>query len=341
MTAPQRASRRRRRGIPRDPVVVLTEGLEDEPAVRAWRELGAGPRPTRIELLRKRRKSVVYRLPGVGAGGSDVIAKQGLWEGALDERAAYERLSALPLDSLAYYGFVADPARDHGWLFVEDAGGEPWNPDDDAHRRLSTRWLAALHTASSRTSGAGLADRGLAWFRSHLDAAPARIRAAFDNPALPPDARPVLDRMLRMLDDVDARWDEIERLCAPLPRALVHGDFAERNVRVRAVGSETRLLAFDWEVSGWGLPVADLVDVDVDAYAEAVRADWPGLDGAALAHCAQLGELLRGGVVATSWAAESLGTSWPHDAVREMPHYQRRITHALATLGLDGPSETS
>ena len=341
MTSLTRATRRRRRGLPRDPVEVWTSRLEEEPAVHAWRELGVGPCPVRLELLRRRKKSVVYRLPGVGRDGSDVIAKQGLWQGALDERSAYEVLSELPLARLAYYGFVAEPARGYGWLFIEDAGGEPWNPDDDAHRRMSTRWLAALHTASSRMSGAAcLPDRGLGWFRRHLDCAPSRIRASFANPVLAPEARPVLDGMLRLLDEVEACWREIENACAPMPRALVHGDFAERNVRIRDEGSEPRVLAFDWEVAGWGLPAVDLVDVDLPTYAEAVRADWPGLDCAALERFAQLGELLRGGVVAASWAAESLTTTWPNDAVREFVHYQRRILHALAALGLPPARET-
>jgi hypothetical protein len=340
MTLPLRATRRRRRGLPRDPVQVLTSRLEDEPAVRAWRALGVGPCPARLELLRRRKKSVVYRLPGVGRNATDVIAKRGLWQSALDERAAYDVLSGLPLSRLAYHGFVAEPAREYAWLFVEDAGGEPWDPDVTAHRQASTRWLAALHTASSRTSGAAeLPDRGLGWFRGHLDCAPERIRAGFANPALSPDAHPLLDGMLQLLEEVAASWNEIERASAPLPRALVHGDFAERNVRIRHEGSEPRVLAFDWEVAGWGLPAVDLVDVELDTYAEAVRADWPGLDRAALERWAQLGELLRGGVVATSWAAESLCTTWPHDAVREMVHYQRRIVRALTAIGLREPRE--
>jgi hypothetical protein len=73
---------------------VWTSRIEGEPAVRAWRALGAGPLPARLELLRRRKKSVVFRLAGVGRGGADVIAKQGLWQIALDERATYEVLGA-------------------------------------------------------------------------------------------------------------------------------------------------------------------------------------------------------------------------------------------------------
>lgn len=334
MTSPSRAARVRKR-LERGPVEVWTGRLEDEPAVRAWRKLGAGPRPARLELLRRRRKSVVYRLPGVGVGGSDVIAKRGLWQDALDERAVYEALSELPVARLAYYGFVAEPAREYGWLFMEDAGSEPWDPHVPVHRQLSTRWLARLHTASSRTScAARLPDRGIDWLREHVDHALTEIPACFRNPALKPEAFPVLEGILRVLSDVDACWPEIESACAPMPRALVHCDFAERNVRIRCEGPEPRLLAFDWEVAGWGLPAVDLTDVDLACYADAVRSDWPGLDLAAFERFAQLGQLLRGGVVSASWAVRSLETTYPDDAVLELSVYERKIAHALAALGL-------
>jgi hypothetical protein len=336
-----RASRLRQR-LERGPAEVRTAGLEDEPAVRAWRALGAGPFPARLELLRRRSKSVVYRLPGVGPDGSDVIAKRAPWQDVLDERAVYDALDALPVSRLAWYGFVAEPSHEHGWLFMEDAGNEPWDPQVPAHRQLSTRWLARLHTASSRTGAAAwLPDRGIGWLREHLDHALTGIPACFGNPALKPEARPMLDGILGVLAEVEACWPEIERACAPIPSALVHGDFAERNVRVRAAGGEPRLFAFDWEVAGWGLPIVDLVDVDVDAYAEAVCADWPGLDRAALERWARLGLLLRGGVVAASWAVRSLDTPYPDEAVLELSVYRRKIARALEALGLGGRRETS
>ncbi len=338
MRSSSHAARERKR-LERGPVEVWTDRLEDQPAVHAWQELG--PCPARLELLRRRRKSVVYRLPGVGRDGSDVIAKRGLWQDAIDERAVYEALNELPLAHLAYYGFVAEPAREYGWLFMEDAGSDPWDPQLAAHRQVSTRWLARLHTASSRTSRAAcLPDRGVDWLRQHLDQALEDIPASFGNPALGPEARPALDGLLRVLADVEASWPDIGNACAAMPRALVHCDFSERNVRIRDQGSEPRLLAFDWEVAGWGLPAVDLHGVDLSTYAEAVRADWPDLDRAALERFAQLGQLLRGGVVAASWAAKSLLTRYPGDAVLELAIYQRKIVRALAALGFRALEET-
>lgn len=62
------------------PEKIITQGLDEIDVVRAWWTLGALPSaaervvPPRVELLRRRNKSVVYRLPGVGERGSDVIA---------------------------------------------------------------------------------------------------------------------------------------------------------------------------------------------------------------------------------------------------------------------------
>jgi hypothetical protein len=329
-----RAARLRKR-LEQGPVEVWTGRLDDEPAVHAWRELDVGPCPTRLDLLCRRSKSVVYRLPGVGRGGSDVIAKRGVWQDTLDERAAYEALNELRLPRLLFYGFVQEPARECGWLFLEDAGSEPWDPEVAVHRQAATRWLAGLHTTSSRMKDAAhLPLRDLGWLREHLENAHRRIIASFGNPAISPEARPVLDAMLAALDEVEAWWGEIEDACAPMPRALVHCDFAERNVRIRYEDAEPRVLVFDWEVAGWGLPAVDLVDADLSTYAEAVRADWPGLERAALERFAQLGLLLRGGVVAASWAAQSLATPFPEEAVSELVVYQRKIERALAALGM-------
>ncbi len=332
-----RRKRDRRRGTPA-PVEVWTAPLETEPAVGAWRALGAGPMPERLELLRRRDKSVIYRLPDVGRAGSHVIAKQSPWDVVHDERAAYEMLETLDVPRLGYYGFHPEPSRVTGWLFLEDAAGTPWDPNDALHRQLCTGWLAAVHSASARRDGARLLpDRGLGWYRMHLDGCPARIREGFSNPHVPHEAHGVLDDMLHLLDAVAEHWAEIEAGCASMPLALTHGDFAERNVRIRHDPEGVRLLAFDWEVAGWGLPGVDLVDVDLPAYAEAVRGAWPELEVEGLRRFAHLGQLLRGGVVSTSWASESLRTHWTRDVLAEFPHYARRILDAFDALGWRRP----
>ncbi|HZE90035.1 MAG TPA: hypothetical protein VE404_10820, partial [Verrucomicrobiae bacterium] len=48
-----------------------------EPAVRAWlADGGARREPERIEVLKEKRKSRVYRLVGAGENGTAVVAKR-------------------------------------------------------------------------------------------------------------------------------------------------------------------------------------------------------------------------------------------------------------------------
>jgi len=327
------------RALSKDPVEIWTTQLEGEPAVQAWRRLEARhATPARVELLRRRAKSVVYRLPGVGRNGSDVIAKQCFWQIALDERAVYEVLRDLPEPQLTYYGLIAEPDGELAWLFVEDARGDPWDPADAEQRRLAARWLAGLHTASSHAPiAARLPDRGPAYFREHLASACRRIRDGFENPALTPEGRPVLHRMLALFDAIERRWSDIEAACEAMPRALVHGDFAERNVRVRREGASLALVAFDWEVAGWGLPGVDLRDVDLAAYRADVRARWPELDPPASERLVAMGDLLRGGIAAAHWASESLATTWVEGAVGNLAIYHERMLQALDALGWPQP----
>ena len=44
-----------------------------------------------------------------------------------------------------------------------------------------------------------------------------------------------------------------------MPRTFIHGDFAPKNMRVRAGPGGSTLLCFDWGSAGWGVPAADLV----------------------------------------------------------------------------------
>jgi aminoglycoside phosphotransferase (APT) family kinase protein len=319
----------------REPVEIRTPDLAREPAVRAWRGLRAGnASPARLELLRNKWKSAVYRLPGVGRDGSDVIAKRCLWQMAVDERDAYEALAELGQPGVRYYGFLAEPEREYGWLFIEDARGEPFDPGDPEHRRLAARWLARLHTRSSRlAAGARLPERGPAHYLAHLRHARRRILESRGHPGIAAADREKLARMVGVLDFLEARWPEVSAACDALPRALVHGDFAERNARVRGRGAEGELFVFDWEVAGSGPPAVDLLQVDLGAYLETVRETWPGMDPPTLRRLAALGQLLRGGIAGASWEAESLVNSGAARAAHNLPIYLARMGTALEELG--------
>jgi hypothetical protein len=110
---------------------VVRTGLTVHPVVRAW--LASNPRavcPERIEILKREKKSTVYRLPGAGPGGAPVIAKNCLAETARVEATAYQEIPPrLPLSRLGYYGSF-DEGAERCWLFLEDAGGEQYSPED-------------------------------------------------------------------------------------------------------------------------------------------------------------------------------------------------------------------
>ena len=130
---------------------VPTTWLE-HPAIRAWNELQPQRiAPHKIETLHKGKKSAVYRLEGLGPHGSAVIAKRCRKKTAAIERTVYEEvLPHFPAPTLHYYGCVVEEEDDFWWLFLEDAGGEPYAARLEEHRVLAAHWLGLLHLTAAR-----------------------------------------------------------------------------------------------------------------------------------------------------------------------------------------------
>ena len=318
------------------PIEIITTNVAEQPVVRAWRALGATQMPARVEMLRRRNKSVVYRLPGVGPAREDVIAKHCVRDSALAERDAYVVLQTLPVSQPEYHGFVEGEREGFGWLFLGDAAGERFEPEDAKHRVLATEWLASLHTASSQSSvAAGLPERGPAHYWKHLvegRAALDRVRTEMD---IDPAEAEILADVRSWLDRIAARWGEIEAICHSVPWALVHGDFAARNVRLRRQSSgAAMLLVFDWEVAGWGMPGVDLMGIDVDLYHALVRSKWSHLERETSQRSACVGRLLRGGVAAVHWDALKYAGN-PCHALDDMLVFRQRIIDDLEALQWD------
>ena len=380
--------------MPRQQVEVLTTSLGDLPVVRAWTGLGYAA-PGKVEILRRKSKSVIYRLAGVGRGESDVIAKSCWQHNAAVERRIYaDVLPRLPIDVLAYYGFAEGeggaaasgavtsdavgapvpaapgtsvpaaaggsvpagtggsvPAAASGsapaatgagapathrfsWLFLEDAVGEEFEPSNPEHREALTHWLARMHTASSALAAAAeLPHRGTGHYLEHLYGARRIIRHNYGNPGLSLADREVIDQILDRLDFIEARWEDLEAGCREIPWSLVHGDIAERNVRIRRDAAGLSVFVFDWEVAGWGLSPVDLAHADVELYASLVRDTWPTLDLETLQRHVNLCKLMRGGLAATHWSAESLTTPWVEKPIRHFIIYYARMTQNLRALG--------
>jgi hypothetical protein len=277
-----------------------------------------------IESLQRRR--FVYRLMGVGSKGSAVIAKQCEQVAGITERIIYEEiLFRLPVPTPRYYGFVEEPDGEFGWLFLEDAGTEQCSPHISEHRALAARWLGLMHTSAARVARiARLPDRGPDHFLKHLQLARDKIgRTKVNLAALRPDDLAVLESIVSRFDVLESCWSEVERFCDSMPKTLIHSDFQGKNMRIRHDQTGIALLPFDWEMSGWGVPAADLRhQVDPAIYWSVVRQSWPHLDVRDIQRMAHLGKIFWE-LAAISWK------SWP----LEYEHLDyERVKSAVLTI---------
>src|SRR2546425_10649959 len=126
---------------------ILPADLAEHRAVKAWNKIAATRFvPERIETLKLKSKSAVYRLTGTGNGHSSLIAKRCPAATASVERMIYEEfLPQLPVPTLRCHGFLPEAQGGCCWLFLEDAGAQTYSPANGEHRALAGRWLATVH----------------------------------------------------------------------------------------------------------------------------------------------------------------------------------------------------
>jgi hypothetical protein len=329
----------------------LGAGDTKHPVAQAWHQLyseqvGANV----VEILREGRKSCIYRLSGVGPNDTAVIAKRCRTQGAEVERTIYEEiLPSLSISKLGFYGYVDEPATGYGWIFVEDAGGEEFDYSIQTHRRLAARWLGQMHTAAESNPGVSrLPDRGPQYYLGHLRSSRELIQSKIGDPALQPEDVRVLESVILQSNILESQWERVEKLCRCYPQTLVHGDFSYQNIRVRPSESGLKLLAFDWEMAGYGVPGPDLAeitgrgtdrsfgvgalpDAELADYWSVVQEAWPQLDFPAIKRLADLGAVLRL-VIAISWESLAIRRGWW--PIEELRGYQANLTVALRNLDL-------
>jgi hypothetical protein len=317
------------------------------PAVQAWSVLWAEPvEPGRVEirLLKRKSRSAIYRLAGVGPGGA-VIAKWYQRPAAAAERTIYEEvLPRLPVTALRCYGSVEDGDGRFCWLFLEDAGGQEYSPQCQEQRVLAAGWLGLLHTsASCLAAAARLPDRGPCHYLGHLRSARATILGNLSNAALSADDRTVLKAMVTQCDTLESRWDQVRRACDRMPRTLVHGDLVVKNVNVRLGPAGPAFLAFDWETAGWGTPAPDLVQSllwdrvssvspDLSTYWGVVRDSWPHLGIEDVRQLADLGSVFRL-LAMIHWLSLDLAYPWVIKPMAGMRVYQAEMAQAILQAG--------
>jgi Phosphotransferase enzyme family len=322
------------------------------PAVQAWARLRPGrAEPAVVVRLQKKGKGVVYRLEGAGPGGSDVVAKRSSPERIHRERAVYEEvLPALPISTVRYHGFVEEPDGGGCWLFLEDAGGEGYSARSAAHRALAGQWLGLLHIAALGVAAARRQpDRGPNYYLGYLLAGRATVLRHLTNPAVTREDRAVLGEVVRQCEVVAGHWGRVQGLCEGMPRTFIHGDFAPKNIHVRAGQAEPALVPFDWGSAGWGVPAADLVQAggppdtwwgywanpDLGAYCSVARGAWPRLDVQELRGFAAVGQLFRC-LTCIALDAQRLAEERVERPVRNMRVYGAQVAEAVRAAGWSG-----
>jgi hypothetical protein len=322
-------------------VAVPQIDLRHHVATQAWWRLAVSDRePQQIFVLKPAKKrSAVYRLEGVGPGGTAIIAKRGrMTRLAVELRIYRDVLPLVPTTTLRCYGTIEDQQPGFGWLFLEDAGDEQFSSGRAEHRALAGHWLALLHTSipaqpAWRTC---LPSRDLAYYQTILGLARETIVQSLPNPSLSRSDAATLEAILLSCDCLQARWSVLEEICGVLPHTLVHGDFGAKNVRVRADSEGLRLLPLDWDSAGWGICASDLSQTDVLAYWSIARARWPALEPDALTRLATVGRMFLA-LESITGEADPLGGDWVDRVMRKMRAYESEIAGALETAGWASP----
>jgi aminoglycoside phosphotransferase (APT) family kinase protein len=314
-------------------VITALDPAADQPAFQAWRRSRLGKDPVRVELLKESWKTLACRLVGSGPGGADVIAMRRATETTLVERTIYrDVLAQVSAPHPELLGVADEPGSGVSWMFLEDAGEIVPDLRDPTHRALVGRWLGRLHVDLAGRSFAGaLPDRSSAHQRDSLEACRSAMAAALaGNEHLDARGARVLRAALRRLDLIEAAWPRIAEGLDDLPQSLVHGDLVRKNLRLRHAGGMSSIVAFDWEMAGWGAPLVDLGSIDLGAYHAASGPLW-GARSTILERLADIGRLF-GLIAAISWEIPYLDGPWLRRPVTRIDVYDARLGSALVRL---------
>jgi Phosphotransferase enzyme family len=314
----------------------LQAGNDCADAAKAWKQLRPEqPELERIEVLYDVRKTQVYKLHAMGLSRAGIIAKRSRRHSALVERKIYETvLPQLPVSSLLFHGFAEEPEGLFCWLFLEDAGAEPYVSELKEHRNLAANWLAVMHPLAARIPAVALLpDRGPEYYLAELRTGRDEMQQALSNPLLTAEGAHLLKTMMFQLTLLERHWGEVQEFCEKMPRTLVHGDLVERNVRIRR-NQTNDLLVMDWEIAGWGVPAIDLVQLDAGSssvspdlatYQSTIQAAWPQLEPHTVRQMAHFGRIFR--VITTiAWATKGLRPPWINDGILHLQCYEKRLS---------------
>lgn len=319
---------------------------QDQPAARYWGRLDNADHVESLEVLQDETKRSVFRLEISAAPHSKhgrtqhefaetgrlnaVIAKRAPCADIDKEFHFYQTLlPRLSIPALRAFGIVVDENPEYGWLFMADAGGRDYDPDNREHCKLAAAWLARLHTVSGQSARPpGLDDRGPGYFFPYVLKALSTLEIHQKNTLIGNDDRLVLDDIAGFCLKLESRWSEIKRFCNSMPQTLVHGDIKEDNMRICGPQNQSSVVVFDWHEGGWGAPALDLakflgygVAPDFDTYMQHWLDFRPQSDIGEVRRLGYIGEIFRW-IASVRWHLDDLEYGCIERAISRMRVYR-------------------
>lgn len=315
------------------------EREDEDLAARAsalWIEANpAGSPPTSVETLKPaHRKSAVLRLLGAGPNGESVVAKRAARTSIEIEARVYrDVLAQLPITATRLLGTAPDGER--SWLFLEDAGEQPFDSGLASHRRLAAVWMAQVHGGARLLPGVSeLPDRGPSHYRALLASVEALLGETLGNPALSSEESAVAEGALEACGALRSSWPHAAAALAEAPPTIVFGGFSSKNACVRESADGPVLMPFDFESAGFGCPAIDLVYPDAEAYVQEAQGWWTGLGIGEFERLRGVGRIL-GGLKAIPGEHRVLLGPAPSKAVAKLRWYGLEIVEGMSAAGLE------
>jgi aminoglycoside phosphotransferase (APT) family kinase protein len=155
------------------------------------------------------------------------------------------------------------------------------------------------------------------------------VLTASAGPYIAGDDRRFLGELVRRLDWIESAWGALDEQVRGLPATLVHADFVAKNIRIHDdANAAISIVAFDWEMSGWGVPLRDLAVLDIGAYAASARPFW-GRRSSDLGRLSEIGRVFSL-LASIEWEMPGLLTAWPRRYLARLRVFHDRLGTAAA-----------
>lgn len=321
-------------------------------AIKYWNQLfPKSGRPQQIDVIKKKNRSYVCRLVGLGKNNSNIIAKRREREKAIIERIVYkEILPKIGMETIKFHGFVEEPEflteGQFAWLFFEDCGNRRYSPSSPSQRALIARWLGAFHKAAANLDIQNwLPDLGPNHHRVLMQSTMDSLPQILQMSSLKTVDKDLLENILEKCNCLAKEWDKIEAFCNHVPHTVIHGDCLRKNIHIQGNEESLFIIPFDWSAAGWGpigldlghtsLPHRDnwAVDPDFIEYWSSVKDMWP-MELETVQRLGHLGQLFWS-LDVISWAVPEFTYEWvsQEQLMTDINIYSKVLNNATKATG--------